>query len=330
MARRQTFLFLGALFGAAFLFLALRNADWPVLLATLGQAQAGYIGLGLVSMLAYYWLKALRWRFLIQPFARASAAQLLPSVVAGLAGNYLLPHAGEIARAILAGRLVNAPASALLGSIAIERIFDFVAILVVVLAVLVPLGSLSHDIAVACYFVAALSAVMLAAVALFLLRTEACLRGMGLLLAFTPERLARRVLSALRAAGAGLAAIATPRLFLPVLLLSAAQWLVIAATIAFSLLAVRAPLTLPGAVSTLLLNVIGLTLPAAPGHVGTIQLSFSVGLAPFGVPHDAALAASFVYNALMVLPTLVLGLPGLKRAGIELRSRLFRAEPASP
>jgi uncharacterized protein (TIRG00374 family) len=330
MASRQTVLFVGALFGAFFLYLALHNADWPRLLAALGQAHAGYIALGLVSMLAYYGLKALRWRYLIQPFANARTEQLLAPVLAGLAGNYVLPHAGEIARAILAGRLVNAPASALLASIAIERIFDFVVVLVIALAVLVPLGNLASDIATACYVAAAFSAVMLAFVAVFLLRTEACLRVMSRLLALGPERLARRVLSWLRAAGAGLEAIATPRLFLPVILLSAAQWLVITATIACGLLAVGAPLTLPGAVSVLLLNVIGLTLPSAPGHVGTIQLTFSVGLAPFGVPRDVALAASFVYNALMVLPTLVLGMPGLRRAGAELRARLFRAEATGP
>jgi uncharacterized membrane protein YbhN (UPF0104 family) len=75
-------------------------------------------------------------------------------------------------------------------------------------------------------------------------------------------------------------------------------------------------------VSALLLNIIGLTLPAAPGHVGTVQLAFIVGLAPFGVTHPDALAGSIVYNVLTVLPTVILGMPGLRRAGIELRARL--------
>jgi uncharacterized membrane protein YbhN (UPF0104 family) len=72
----------------------------------------------------------------------------------------------------------------------------------------------------------------------------------------------------------------------------------------------------------LLLNVIGLTLPAAPGHVGTLQLAFIAGLAPFGVEAEEAFAASVIYNVLMVVPTVILGLPGLRRAGVELRERL--------
>jgi len=91
---------------------------------------------------------------------------------------------------------------------------------------------------------------------------------------------------------------------------------------AFSLRAVDVSVTLAGAVSVLLLNVIGLTLPAAPGHVGTIQLAFLVGLAPFGVPKEEAFAASVIYNFLMFVPTMVLGFPGLRRAGEVLRERL--------
>ena len=94
----------------------------------------------MACLLAYYGVKALRWRYLIAPFAHARARELLPAVLAGLAGNYVFPHFGEIARAVLAGRRLNAPPGALLGSIAIERFFDFLALLVFVLVVLLPLG----------------------------------------------------------------------------------------------------------------------------------------------------------------------------------------------
>ena len=82
--------------------------------------------------------------------------ELLPAVLAGLAGNYVFPHVGEFARAVLAGRLLKTPPGALLGSIAIERFFDFLALLVIVLAVLLPLGGMDDDIRAASYFVAIL------------------------------------------------------------------------------------------------------------------------------------------------------------------------------
>ena len=63
-------------------------------------------------------------------------------------------------------------------------------------------------------------------------------------------------------------------------------------------------------------------MPAAPGHVGTVQLAFIAGLAPFGVGQAEALAASVIYNVLIVVPTVLLGLPGLRRAGSALREQL--------
>lgn len=159
-------------------------------------------------------------------------------------------------------------------------------------------------------------------IVLFLFRTEACLGLAELLLVPFSERLSVTVLTQLRAAGTSLGAIAAPRHFMPIVLLSVLQWLLIAGTIVCSLKAVEAPVTLEGAVSALLLNIIGLMLPAAPGHVGTVQLAFIVGLAPFGVTRPDALAASIVYNILTVVPTVILGLPGLRRTGLELRTRL--------
>ncbi len=129
-------------------------------------------------------------------------------------------------------------------------------------------------------------------------------------------------LTLLRAASTGLGAIASPRLFIPIFLLSALQWTLIVAAMTCSLKAVAAPVSLAGAVSAMLWNVIGLTLPAAPGHVGTVQLAFVLGLSPFGVTQADALAGSVIYNCLAVVPTVILGLSGLRHAGMELRARL--------
>ena len=121
----------------------------------------------------------------------------------------------------------------------------------------------------------------------------------------------------------GLGAIGTPRLLFPIFGLSLLQWLVFLGCVAFSLRAVDVPVTLASAVSVLLLNVIGLTLPAAPGHVGTVQIAFVVSLAPFGVTQEQAFAASVVYNFLIVVPTVILGFPGLRQSGAALRERIL-------
>ncbi len=321
-ARRLSLFIFGAVVGSAFLVLAARSLDWQAFLATIAGAHPGEVALAFACLLAYYAIKALRWRFVIAPFARARARDLLPAVLAGLAGNYAFPHVGEIPRAVLAARRVNAPPGALLGSIAIERFFDFLALLVFVLVVLLPLQRMSGDLRTASLFTAVLCAALLVAVVLFVFRTESCLGFARRLLAPLPARIGDGVVHQLRQAAVGLGAIASPRLVTPIFALSILQWLAVLGCVAFSMRSVDVPVTLGSATATLLLNVIGLTLPAAPGHVGTVQLAFIVGLAPFGVAREAAFAASVVYNFLMVVPTVLLGLPGLRRAGVELRERL--------
>ncbi|MGH8250855.1 MAG: lysylphosphatidylglycerol synthase transmembrane domain-containing protein [Steroidobacteraceae bacterium] len=321
MTGHRLVLFIGALLGALFLYLAVHSLDWHEFAASLARADLRYAALSPIALLTYFIVKAMRWRYLVSPLVRTGTKALLPPVLAGNAGNYLFPHAGEIARVFLAGRRLGVSASPLLASVAIERVFDFLALLLIVFAVLIPAHRMSPEMRTACIFVGTLCAAMLALVVVFLLRTDVCLRlAERALTPFSP-RLRASVVGHLGAAGAGMAAIATPGLLLPVLILSILQWLLIVACMALCLLAVAVPVSLASVTSVLLLNVIGLTLPAAPGHVGTVQLSFIVGLAPFGVAQPDAFAGSVVYNVVTVVPTLMLGLPGLRRAWVDLRAR---------
>jgi len=320
--RRTLLLLFGAGLGALFLYLAVRRLDWAAFAAELGRAHPGQVAMGLVCLFCYYGVKAERWKHLVAPFARTSGRDLQPAVLAGLAGNYVLPHVGEIARAVLAGRRLGVPVSALLGSIAVERFFDFFSMLAIVLAVLLPLGGLDDDIRAASYAAAAISAVLLVGVVLFVLRTEACIGAVRRLLGAFSAKLAESAAYHLRHARTGLGAIGAPWLLTRIFAWSVLQWIAILGCVVFSLRAVDAPVSLAGAASVLLLNVIGLTLPTAPGHVGTVQLAFIAGLAPFGVADEEAFAASVIYNVMMVVPTVILGFPGLQRAGAELRERL--------
>jgi glycosyltransferase 2 family protein len=324
MSARRTILFLGALLGACFLYLALDSLDWAALAAQLRRFQWLYLVPILVALLGYFAVKAKRWECLLRPLARASAEKLLRPVVAGIAGNYLLPHAGDVARSLLAGRKLHLPLTALLATVVIERVFDFLALLVITVVIMIPAGQLSPEIRIACWSVGFFCAVVLAFIVGFLAHKDACLRLAGRLMARAPTRTRERVMHQLRAAADGLGAIARPRLLLPVLFLSILQWLLILACVALSLRSIGVSFTLVAASSVLLLNVIGLTLPAAPGHLGTVQLAFVIGLAPFGVPQTDAIAGSLIYNVATVVPALLLGAKGLRDAWRILHRRLTR------
>jgi uncharacterized membrane protein YbhN (UPF0104 family) len=256
--RRALLLFFGAALGALFLYLAVRRLDWTAISAEINRAHPGQIALGGVCLFAYYGVKAERWKHIIAPFAKASGRVPQPAVLAGLAGNYVFPHVGEIARAALAGRLLSVPASAFLGSIAIERFLDFLTLIVFLLVVMPPLGGIDEEIRAASFVVAALCGIVLAGVMRFVFRTEACIAAARRLLAPFSDRLASRAVYHLHHVHVGLGAIGEPRLLVRIFGWSMLQWVAVLGCIVFSLRAVDAPVTIAGSVAVLLLNVIAL------------------------------------------------------------------------
>ncbi|MDH4260680.1 MAG: flippase-like domain-containing protein [Gammaproteobacteria bacterium] len=322
MTSRRIIVLVGVPLGALFLYLAGRSLDLATVADTLKRVHVADIIGVVASVYLYLYFKAYRWRYLIQPLTVASTADLLPAVFAGNAGNLIFPHAGEIARAIVANRRLNVPTSALLASIAVERIFDFLMLLLIALVVLLPVGRMSPDMLLASYVIGALAVVILSVAVAFIMWTEGCLRIVQWMLTPFGARVREGILRQLRAGTSGLISIARPELFVPILLLSLLQWLMVIACVAFSIAAVDVSVSIASATSVLVLNVIGLTLPAAPGHVGTVQLAFSVALVPFGVAHADAFAASVIYTFCMIATAIAFGLPSLHKAGMKVRRLL--------
>jgi hypothetical protein len=302
----------GVLLGALLLILVGRGIEWAAVADALRQASVPDLLLGLASILAFMVTKALRWRHLVSPFAGATTWQLLPAVFAGTAGNSLVPHAGELVRVVVARRRVAAETSTLMGTIAVERMLDFIALLVIAMVVLVPLGAMTESVQAASWVLAALGGGILAAALLVTFRTESVVIWLEGRLARLSPALRDRVLREVRLGAEGLGSLRQPRLLAVVLALSIAQWLLVAATIFFSLRAVGLVAELVAVTSVLLMSVVGVTLPTAPGYVGTLQAAFVLGLAPFGVGAANAVAASVVYNFLVIVPVWLVAMPHLQ------------------
>ena len=81
-------------------------------------------------------VKALRWGCLVRHIQPMSLRQLIGPTLAGIAVNYGVPHSGEFVRTWMVAHRENLPKAALLASIAVERIFDFCAVLLLGLVAL--------------------------------------------------------------------------------------------------------------------------------------------------------------------------------------------------
>lgn len=299
----------GLLLAGVFIWLAARGMDLGESLRAADDADLFGSVLVLGTALAFMALKTVRWRLILMPIARVRFNTLHRLVYIGTAANIIVPHSGELVRSTSLARLHAGPlySGSVLGTVAIERLLDFsiLALLSFVAILLEP--RVSHWISMAGLLA---FATVIAGVSVI-----TALRDPGKRL----RRFGRWLLSplsgrfghwlrhhAVRALD-GLATLQSPGRVLAVLALSLAQWSMVVLAIWISCRALGVTVSPSTAISVFVLTVIGLTLPSAPGQVGTTQLAFVAGLKLAGEDTGLALAASLVYNVWFVLATAVIG-----------------------
>jgi uncharacterized protein (TIRG00374 family) len=94
------------------------------------------IALALPVYFAGLWMRTIRWQYLLRPVRRVSALRLYPVVIIGLMANNLIPaRAGELARAYVLGQRERISKTTSLGTIAVDRLFDGVTLIPMMLIV---------------------------------------------------------------------------------------------------------------------------------------------------------------------------------------------------
>jgi uncharacterized protein (TIRG00374 family) len=254
----------------------------------------------------------------------------------GFMANNLLPlRAGEFARAFATGRLVGMPASTAFSTIAVERVFDGVVILLMLAAGIAapgfpgvtvkdtPLGTVAAVFAAGFLAALALLAVLARRPPRLLELLHRVLRGL------LPERTARKAIALLDNLVGGLSALRRGRDFTRVLAWSLVVWLVNAGSYflafrAFGLDAVPASgaLVLQGIVA------LGVAVPSTPGFVGVFEAGCVLTLGVYGIAGSAAAAFAIAVHLAWFIPITALGLWALARAGLSFHEIRARPEAA--
>lgn len=139
-------LLLGVALSALFLYFALRGVSPQDL--WLAVSNFNWVWAFPFLLLTFFslWVRAWRWKYLLQPTINLTSARLFSPMMIGFAINSLLPaRAGEFARAYVLAKKENLTFGAVFGTIVVERIFDSITLLILLAAVL---GNLDFDAAV--------------------------------------------------------------------------------------------------------------------------------------------------------------------------------------
>ena len=306
---------------AAFLWLALRNADLTEIGAVLADANYLWLVWIIPCLVIFYWLKLIRWQLILSHRVSAPAGSLVAPMMIGFAVNNLLPaRIGELVRIYFAGKQLRLPQSFVFGTILVERLLDLFAILVLLIVGLAVSENTSETLAQTGYALTTLAVVSFLLLGWATSKPAAFQSFIAVLLRVFPDRIAKRLLDLAMQLLNGLTILRQPRTLALSLANSTIQWLFMAACIEISFRSVGLALPPGASLLCMALVVVSIMLPTAPGFFGAIELAFVVALKPFGVPPETAFSAAILYHLTNYFLVTTTGVALLRRQGLSLKS----------
>ena len=331
MSRRR--IILGFAVSAVFLFFALRGQDYEAIREAFSQVTYWYLipalGLYFIGLL----VRAYRWSILLRPIEQVSPRTLVGINAVGLMANNVLPlRTGEFVRAYALSQRTNITKSTALATIAVERIFDGMALLTFIAT-----SMLFVDLTSQLNRVAELAMVIfgLALVALVLLAKGGRLRDRMLQLALgpLPEAMGARANRMAESFISGLGIFHRWRELTLVSLTSLVAWgfeasmyYMVARAFGGSIEAVMGiPETL---LATGIANLATL-IPSSPGYVGPYEAAVILVLSgALGLSRELALSYGVLVHVMLWLPVTIWGVIEWSRLHLSLR-QVEAAEYAS-
>jgi uncharacterized protein (TIRG00374 family) len=287
----------------------------------------GYIAAALFVVFLSFWLRAVRWGYLLAPVGRTALWSRFRAFMEGFTVTNLLPgRMGEVVRPWLLSRdEPHVPFSSALATIVVERILDmltvtaFLGVYLALYAKGVEDEALRYALRTGAVAALALVAAGLGVLGYAFFRREAAVRIIEKLSRFFPERVRTRLDAPLHRFLDGLAVLGRRELFAPLLLGSAAMWLLIALYTWLALLSVGMDTGFSSMLLLIPVSAIGILLPT-PGGIGGYHAAAQVVLVDVcGVASGEAAAGILLAHGISYVPLSVWGMFLLSKRGMGWR-----------
>ncbi len=291
-------------------YLSVRGINLQDVLNDLKKIQLSYVILFILLMIFMQYLRSYRWGVILQPMEKIDQVPLFSITSVGFLAIAAIPaRIGELARPYLISKRSSIKMSSALGTIFIERILDSFTVLTIATVVL--LIDMPFDLPswmVKSSIIFSLLALSLFCFILFLiLRREAALKFINIILNRLPGKLANKIDVAIHHFIDGLQIVTNIKLFSYLLFLSVVIWLVDVLAIYVLLLAFGFTLPVMASFVLMVILIVGIAIPAAPGFVGNWHYACIFALSLFGLDRADALSFAVVHNFLSMAIVLVLG-----------------------
>ncbi len=109
---------------------AFRNLDWEIFIQQVSQVNLFWIILAVILMVYSVWIRALRWKLILEPIESFPTHTLFGSCMIGYFGNNVLPfRLGEVLRAYSISRGKSISLSSAFGTLILERLLDMLGLI---------------------------------------------------------------------------------------------------------------------------------------------------------------------------------------------------------
>ena len=312
-------LLLGIVASSSLLLLLLRHLDWKQFCIALAQIHCAVLAVPVVTTLGGFLLKPWRWQHIFPHRMKVGYWSCFGALGVGNMANYFLPaRGGDLLRCFLvARRNPLTRASTALATLGLARIFDGVA-LVVVLSI----SSLFFTPPRWLLRLASVSALVFGGGLVFAFLLHSC-RGWFLDLTHSVFRtvhlkpLGDEAAALFEWFAQGLGAVSSPPEMARLVILTALIWMADAVGVWGLAWALRISVSIPAAALVSAIVGLSMMIPAAPGFIGTYEFFSVAALRLLGVEFASAMALTVLMHAWSLTAAIMVGAGGLGVCGIS-------------
>ncbi len=298
---------LGVLISIIGLYYAFRQINFWELWVSLKNVNFVLITIAIVILLLSNVIRAWRWQILVKPINDVSFEPAFSSIMIGYFGNSVLPfRMGEFLRAYVVADKTSLTASTAFGTIVIERILDFIGLSAVILLIMTvyPLKTIGGSIIIGVIVLSLTAFIFIFLFSGFKSTLLVKIEKLSLL----RFGLLRKILLFIKNILDGATTIRATNKLGIILLYTLIIWIMYYCSTYLATIATGIELEWFGFGVLLISTSLAISIPAAPGYVGTYHAAAVYILTNlFNVDRLDAQAAAIILHAVGTIPIVIIG-----------------------
>jgi uncharacterized protein (TIRG00374 family) len=308
-------LWIGVLFAIGCLYFAFRGISLQVFWTVLMRARPGPIIVAVMIYFIGYYLRSVRWAILLRPVCAVPPKDLFWPMIIGFFANNVLPlRMGELVRAHISGTKCKISRTASLGTILLERVCDTLSFLTTFLVASL-FYPFPHYMEKGAWLLG--GACLLVIVLLILIRFHEATFHEILAGSPLPAGWKTRIRGMTAHFIHSTSGITQPRYVIEAMILSLIIWVIEGTFLYLMAHAFVIDLKYAGAFFLLFALGLSVTLPQAPGYVGTFELFGATALSLLGIPKSQGLPVVLAIHGTQFMLISLMGVIGLWREGLS-------------